>query len=67
MDTNAKSKGIGFLGLLQLIFIVLKLVKAISWSWFWVLSPMIFGFGGIFVIIVGAGIVGGIWQICKGT
>lgn len=33
------SGGIGFMGALQIAFIVLKLVKVISWSWIWVLSP----------------------------
>lgn len=33
------SGGIGFMGVLQIAFIVLKLVKVISWSWIWVLSP----------------------------
>lgn len=32
----------GFLTLLTLIFITLKLTGVIAWSWFWVLSPMIF-------------------------
>lgn len=32
--------GAGFIGLLQLIFIVLKLTDIISWSWLWVLSPI---------------------------
>ena len=32
--------GVGFIGLLQLIFIVLKLTGIISWSWLWVLSPI---------------------------
>ena len=32
--------GIGFIGLLQITFIVLKLVGVIKWSWLWVLSPM---------------------------
>ena len=32
--------GIGFVGLLQIAFIVLKLTGYISWSWWWVLSPM---------------------------
>jgi hypothetical protein len=31
---------IGFPGALVLIFIVLKLTGVISWSWWWVLSPM---------------------------
>lgn len=32
--------GIGFLGLLALLFIGLKLGKIINWSWIWVLSPL---------------------------
>ena len=34
------SGGIGFAGLLTIVFIVLKLVGVISWSWLWVLSPL---------------------------
>lgn len=32
--------GITFLGLLTIVFIVLKLTKVVSWSWLWVLSPL---------------------------
>ena len=32
--------GIGFVGLLTIVFIVLKLVGVINWSWVWVLSPI---------------------------
>lgn len=32
--------GIGFVGLLTIAFIVLKLVGVITWSWIWVLSPL---------------------------
>lgn len=32
---------IGFLGLLGLLFIGLKLGGLIAWSWFWVLSPLL--------------------------
>lgn len=32
--------GIGFVGLLAIAFIVLKLIGAINWSWLWVLSPI---------------------------
>ena len=34
---------IGFLGLLTLVFIVLKLTHHIDWSWVWVLSPLWLG------------------------
>ena len=36
---ETSSGGIGFTGLLTIVFIVLKLMKVISWSWWWVLSP----------------------------
>lgn len=39
MKENGGSGGIGFVGLLQIAFIVLKLTKVISWSWLWVLAP----------------------------
>lgn len=35
-----KTKGIGFIGLLTITFIVLKLCKVINWNWLWVLSPL---------------------------
>ncbi len=34
------SAGIGFGGLLAIVFIVLKLMHIITWSWLWVLSPL---------------------------
>lgn len=37
---NNKNGGITFVGLLQIVFIVLKLCKVINWSWIWVLSPL---------------------------
>ena len=38
-NTN-NSKGIGFVGLLTIAFIVLRLVNVITWNWLWVLSPL---------------------------
>lgn len=32
--------GVGFCGLLALIFITLKLTGYIDWSWWWVLAPI---------------------------
>ena len=37
---NNNNGGIGFCGLLTIVFIVLKLCKVISWSWLWVFSPI---------------------------
>ena len=44
--------GIGFCGLLTIAFIVLKLTHVINWSWFWVLSPLIFSVGLVVFILV---------------
>lgn len=35
------SSGIGFLGMLTILFIGLKLTHYIDWNWFWVLSPIL--------------------------
>ena len=32
--------GIGFIGLLVIVFIVLRLCNVIAWSWWWVLAPL---------------------------
>ena len=37
-DTN--KGGIGFVGLLTILFIGLKLTGYITWSWIWVLAPI---------------------------
>lgn len=39
-NNNVSGGGIGFAGLLTIVFIVLKLCKVINWSWVWVLSPI---------------------------
>ena len=39
-NSSASSGGIGFCGLLTIVFIVLKLLGKITWSWVWVLSPL---------------------------
>lgn len=37
---NATVKGMGFLDVLQIVFIVLKLCKVITWKWVFVLIPL---------------------------
>ena len=55
METNnsAKSGGMGVGTLLTIVFVVLKLCGVIGWSWFWVLSPVIFStiFTLIFIVV----------------
>lgn len=37
---DSSSKGMGIIGVLQIIFIVLKLIGVINWSWWLVLIPL---------------------------
>lgn len=39
-SSSSSSGGIGFVGLLTITFIVLKLTGVVSWPWLWVLSPI---------------------------
>lgn len=38
-NVTVRSNNVGFLGLLAILFIGLKLTGHIDWSWWWVLSP----------------------------
>lgn len=53
MSDNKSSGGVGFGGLLTLLFIGLKLGGIINWSWWWVLSPLWIGFALFVLILVG--------------
>ena len=44
-SSSASSNGIGFVGLLTIVFIVLKLTNYIAWSWWWVVSPLLISTG----------------------
>lgn len=44
--------GIGFFGLLQLIFITLKILGYINWSWVLVLLPAIILAGVVLLILI---------------
>ena len=39
-SNSSSSSCIGFTGLLTILFIGLKLTGYITWSWWWVLSPI---------------------------
>lgn len=55
--SSSSSNGIGFFGLLTIVFITLKLVGVINWSWWWVLSPILIPWAIFLVILVIAGII----------
>lgn len=57
--SSSSSSGIGFAGMLTILFIGLKLTHFIDWSWLWVLSPLWIGFALFFgIAAAAAGLVG---------
>lgn len=61
-SSSSSSSGIGFVGLLTIVFITLKLTGHIAWSWWWVLSPLWISFGiGIIIFLAVLG-----WMIKNG-
>lgn len=59
--TQQSGNGVSFLGLLFLVFLVLKLTGVIAWSWWWVTAPLWGGFalmlGIALLILLGVAIV----------
>ena len=52
-DIKVTYQGIGFTGILTIVFIVLKLLGKISWSWVWVLAPLWISFAfGLLMFVV---------------
>ena len=54
-DNNTVYKsggGIGFAGVLTIVFVVLKLVGVINWSWVWVLSPIWISIGIALILFI---------------
>jgi hypothetical protein len=65
--------GPGFAGTLAIVFIVLKLLGYITWSWVWVLSPLWIGLAlvlaiwGLVLVFAGvAAVVAGIASLFSG-
>ena len=52
-SSSSSSSGIGFLGLLAVAFIVLKITGFIPWSWWWVLAPIWGGVAFWILMVVG--------------
>ena len=52
--SNKKSVSLGVCDVLAIIFIVLKLLGVITWSWLWVLSPI---WISIIIVLVLYGII----------
>jgi hypothetical protein len=39
-NTTSVNGGIGFSGLLFIVFLVMKLIHIIDWSWWWITAPL---------------------------
>lgn len=65
MDNKAKQGGLGIVSVLTIVFIVLKLLGVIKWSWIWVLSPIwisaVIAVAVFSVILIGGRIKKGNW------
>ena len=64
-SSPSSSSGIGFSGALTVLFVGLKLTNVISWSWWWVLSPIwisaLIGLAFVFILLIAA-IVAGLFK-----
>jgi hypothetical protein len=64
-NSSSSSSGIGFPGLLTVLFVGLKLTGYITWPWVWVLSPMWISFllfVAIAAVILILGIISGAFK-----
>ena len=55
MSRSAKSRGLGCLGVVGVVFVVLKLLDiqpVASWSWLWVLCPFWIGLALDIVLVI---------------
>lgn len=63
VTNNTTRNGLGFVGALTIVFIVLKLIGVITWSWWWVLAPiwisaaLWIGVIALFAVIVGIAVL----------
>lgn len=59
-ESSSSSGGVGFAGMLTILFIGLKLTNYVDWSWWWVLSPLWIGFSVVFVLTFIVSLLGSI-------
>lgn len=58
-QSNSSSGGIGFMGVLTILFVALKLTHNIDWSWWWVLSPIWGTVALAFIVLLVAAAISG--------
>lgn len=52
MSAKATANGIGPVGLLGVVFVTLKLLGYINWSWWWVTAPFWGGFAIVGIVAI---------------
>lgn len=57
MEKKASTGGIGFFGLLTILFVALKLTHVINWSWWWVFAPIWMPIIAVLIILLVIGII----------
>lgn len=50
-NSSSSSSGIGFTGLLTVVFVIFKILGYIQWSWWWVFSPVLISTGILVAIL----------------
>jgi hypothetical protein len=60
IDNQKSAGGIGFFGLLQVAFIVLKVLNLIDWSWWMVFLPFWISIGIVGIFFIGFAIFCGV-------
>lgn len=58
--SSNNSGGVGICGVMFIVFLVLKLVGTIDWSWWWITSPLWIPFGVLLIVMGLIGIAAGI-------
>lgn len=57
MERQVTYRGFGLGTTLTIIFLILKLTNVITWSWWWVFSPMLFSVGLVLLIFIVSAII----------
>jgi hypothetical protein len=63
--TSISNTGIGFSGLLGIVFITLKLLGIIAWSWWYVLMPLYLGPTILLVIVAFCLLMAGVVKVLE--
>ena len=57
---NERKKGMGICSVLLVAFIILKIIGMITWSWWWVLSPLWIPVAAVVIFLLVIAVIGGI-------